>query len=291
MVRAVLEDEEEAAPLSFIGSKKMTDGVPSVLSSIRDTLQISLAEFRSQSSPHKAFGLLRDRAEAAGVFVLLKGNLGSYHTDIDLQTFRGFALADLVAPFVVVNDHDSRAAWSFTLLHELTHLWLGQTGVSGQNAELDIERFCNEVAGEILLPRKEIEDFRVDNRADMETIERTITGFAKERNLSSSMVAYKLYRTGAIDYDRWQRLNAVFRDRWFENRRRQRERAREQEGGPNFYDVRGHRAGHALIDLVVRMMDAGALTTSKVAKVLGVKAMQVQALLDTSGHGALHRPV
>ena len=42
MGRAVLEDEEEAAPLSFVGSKEMSDGVPSVLSSIRDTLQVSL---------------------------------------------------------------------------------------------------------------------------------------------------------------------------------------------------------------------------------------------------------
>ena len=45
---------------------------------------------------------------------------------------RGFALADEVAPFVVINHQDHRGAWSFTLLHELTHLWLGETGVSGE---------------------------------------------------------------------------------------------------------------------------------------------------------------
>ena len=41
MVRAVLEDEDEATILSFVGSKAMSDGLPAVLSSIRSTLQIS----------------------------------------------------------------------------------------------------------------------------------------------------------------------------------------------------------------------------------------------------------
>ena len=289
MVRAVMEDEEEATTLSFVGSRKMTGGVPSVLSSIRSTLQISLSDFRSQSSPHAAFGLLRAGAERVGVFVLLRGNLGSHHTAIGLQTFRGFALADPVAPFVVVNEYDSRAAWSFTLLHELTHVWLGQTGVSAERGDLAIERFCDDVAGEFLLPTNELKELLIDDAAEMEVIERGISEFARERNLSSSMVAYKLYRVGAIDQERWRRLSTLFRERWLENRRKQRERDRNQESGPNTNVVRGHRIGNGLLDLVVRMMNAGALTTSKAGRVLGVKGKQVQALLDASGHGGVHR--
>ena len=69
------------------------------------------------------------------------GNLGTHHTDIDVRIFRGFALADDVAPFVVINEKDSRAAWSFTLLHELVHILLGETGISGYNSNAEIERF------------------------------------------------------------------------------------------------------------------------------------------------------
>ena len=290
MVRAVLEDEEEATPLSFVGSKEMTDGVPSLVSSIRDTLQISLSEFRSQSSSEEAFGVLRDRAESAGVFVLLMGNLGSYHTAIGLQTFRGFAVADPVAPFVVINDQDSISAWSFTLLHELTHVWLGQTGISAERGDLAIERFCNDVAGEFLLPANELRELSIVNTADMEAIERPITGFARDRNLSSSMVAYKLYRVRAIDQDTWRSLSTAFRNRWLEERRKYREKNRDQEGGPSFYVLRAHRLGKGLVDLVGRMMNGGALTTSKAGKVLGVKGKQVQALLDASGHGGIHQP-
>ena len=150
MVRAILEDEEEIEPLTFVNSLDMAEGVPATMMSIQKTLRVDLAEFRAQDSAEKAFSLLRGRAEAAGIFVLLIGNLGSHHTAIDLDTFRGFALADPIAPFVIINDQDAKPAWSFTLLHEAAHLALGATGVSGVSADVEIERFCNDVAGEIL---------------------------------------------------------------------------------------------------------------------------------------------
>jgi Zn-dependent peptidase ImmA (M78 family) len=268
---------------------KKADGLPSVLSSIRNTLQIDCSDLYSQPSSMQAFGLLRGAVESIGVFVLLKGDLGSYHTAIDLQTFRGFALADRVAPFVVINDQDSRAAWSFTLVHELTHLWLGQTGVSGDRAELAIERFCNDVAGEFLLPKEELGKLSIDSDSGIEAMEREVSEFARKRNLSGSMVAYSLYRFGFIDRDDWSRLRAVFHEHWLEERRKQRERARERDDGPSFYSVRGHRVGKGLLALVDRMMRAGALTTSKAAKVLGVKAKQVQSLLETSGSREMQR--
>lgn len=282
MVRAVLEDEDEATILSFVGSKDMSDGLPAVLSSIRNTLQVSLDDFRVQPSPSEAFALLRNAAEQAGVFILLMGNLGSHHTTIDLEAFRGFALADDVAPFVVINHEDSKAAWSFTLIHELTHLWLGQTGVSGGSAELAIEKFCNDVAGEYLLPSAELEQLRPIHTTSIQTTARRISDFARELNLSSSMVAYRLYRARSISQETWRSLSTTFRDLWRKDRHRQREQARLQNGGPNFYVVRGHRLGNALSNLVDRMVSAGALTTSKAGKVLGVKAKQVQALLETT---------
>jgi hypothetical protein len=45
---------------------------------------------------------LRSRVEAAGIFVLLMGNLGSHHSAIDVEAFRGFALADDVAPLLLL---------------------------------------------------------------------------------------------------------------------------------------------------------------------------------------------
>lgn len=290
MVRAVLVEEEETVPRPFIGSKKLSDGVQAVVASIQEVLEMNLDDFRAQSSPQDGFALLRERAERAGIFVLLIGNLGSHHTNIDLQTFRGFALADEIAPFIVINDQDSKAAWSFTLLHELVHLLLGETGVSGEYAGLAIERFCNNVAGDFLLPIGDLAHLNVDETSNIDTIQAQISEFARKRNLSSSMVAYKLYRSGEVSRDTWRHLRNVFRDLWRQARDNRRERARRQGGGPSYYVVRGHRVGRALIDLVGRMVGAGTLTTSKAGKVLGIKAKQVQILINTGEGPETHRP-
>jgi len=281
MVRAMLEDEEDTEPLHFVGSMRMSQGISAVLSSIQETIQLDIAEFRAEDSPSEAFTLLRNRVEAVGIFVLLIGNLGSYHTAIDLATFRGYALADDIAPFVIINDQDARPAWSFTLLHELVHIWLGQTGVSDLRAEISIEKFCNDVAGEFLLSNSELEQLDVDDRTDLESAQRRIGEFALDRNLSASMVAYKLYRMGTINFERWKLLSETFRTMWIARRNERRIRAREQEiHGPTYYPVRRHRIGKALLELVGSMMRAGAITTSKAGKVLGVKAKNVQNLLD-----------
>jgi hypothetical protein len=161
--------------------------------------------------------------------------------------------------------------------------------VSGARAELAIEQFCNDVAGEFLLPEEEFNQISIGSWANIDKIAVGISAFARQKNLSSSMVAYKLYRVGAIDQERWLRLSQVFRDWWLESRHRQRELARDQEGGPSFYVVRRHRVGNALLDLVNRMVNAGALATSKAGKVLGVKAKQVQALLGSGGLGGARR--
>jgi Zn-dependent peptidase ImmA (M78 family) len=280
MVRAVLQDEEEAEPLKFVGSAKVSDGLSALIVSIQETLEVDEREFYRQSDPDQAFTLLRGRAEAAGIFVMLIGNLGSHHTAIELEIFRGFALADPVAPFVIINDQDSHAAWSFTLLHELTHIWLGQTGVSGARSDLDIERFCNDVAGEFLLPGKEIAQLKVNTSTPLNTAMEVISAFARERNLSSSMVAYKLFRRGSIGIETWRELNALFRSRWLEARSKRRELARGQEGGPSYYVIRRHRVGVALIKLVRRMLIGGVLSTSKAGKVLGVRPRNVGPLID-----------
>jgi len=281
MVRAMLEDEEDTEPLPFVGSMRMSQGVSTVLSSIQETIKLDIAKFRAEDSPSEAFTLLRNRVEGVGIFVLLIGNLGSYHTSIDLTTFRGYALSDDIAPFVIINDQDARQAWSFTLLHELVHIWLGQTGVSDLKAEISIEKFCNDVASEFLLSKSELKQLDVNDRTDLESVQRQIGEFAMNRNLSASMVAYKLYRMGTIDFDSWKLLSETFRTMWIARRNERRIMARDQEfRGPTYYPVRRHRIGKALLELVSSMMRAGAITTSKAGKVLGVKAKNVQTLID-----------
>src|SRR5262249_55949934 len=144
------------------------------------------------------------------------GNLGSHHTAIPVEAFRGFALADSYAPFIVINDQDAKPAWSFTLLHELAHLWLGASGVSGGPPESGIERYCNDVAAAFLLPNPELEFVGLDREMGLDDAARLVSDFAKARHLSRSMVAYRLFRAKKIDTPMWRDLTARFRAEWLE---------------------------------------------------------------------------
>lgn len=283
MVRDVLEDEEEVAPLPFVGSHDMTDGQPAVLGTLRAWLNIDLADYRAHKNISAAFNFLREAAERQGIFVLLKGDLGSHHTAIEPEIFRGFSIADHIAPFIVINDRDARAAWPFTLLHEMAHLILGQTGVSGQPAENEVERFCDGVGSEFLLPDSETGEMNVAGVKDAAVIADRISEFANERHISRAMAAYQAYRTGAIAQSQYAELSQKFRAEWQQQRAFQRAQRPPQVGGPSYYIVRRHRLGRGITALVQRMMAAGELSTAKAARILDVRPGQVEATLGVRG--------
>jgi Zn-dependent peptidase ImmA (M78 family)/transcriptional regulator with XRE-family HTH domain len=92
--------------------------------------------------------------EARGVLVFQTG-------DIALEEMRGFTLAERRLPVIVLNAKDAPEGRIFTLMHELTHLMLGQDGVCDplqvgrheQSPDERVEVYCNRVAGAILVPR------------------------------------------------------------------------------------------------------------------------------------------
>ena len=302
MVRAALEAEDEAELLPFVGALVRNGDTGTGIESVRRVLRnksetarlsrraarllgqvlgddLNAATYYAQPTVERAFHLLRSRTEDAGVFVLLKGDLGSHHTAIEVEVFRGLALADDVAPFVVINHNDSKAAWSFTLLHELTHLLLGQTGFSGVDSETGIEEFCNTVAAEWLLPSRTLDEIEIEPGRDLVEQEQQIGEFARQRNLSRTMVAYRLLRANRIDRPAFEHLRAGFREQWRQGRDRDRARTRMSDGGPSYYVVRRYRVGRALLGFSRRMVDSGALSTTKAARILGIKPAQVGKML------------
>ena len=183
----------------------------------------------------------------------------------------------------IINHHDARSAWSFTLLHELTHLILGQTGVSGARADNEIERFCDDIASGFLLPQEESKNLAFPDTVTFEEVVELINRFSDEMNVSRTMAAYKSWRGGGIERDTFNRLRILFRSQWLAEREEQREQVRQREsaGMVSPYVTNRYRLGPSLVGLVRRAISSGDLTTSKAAKVLGVKPSQVGSLFDT----------
>ena len=222
------------------------------------------------------------RRDAPSTHLYKSQNLGSYHTEIPVDLFRGFALADEIAPFVAVNANDSKGAQAFTIVHELTHLWLGLTGVSGRSGARRIEQFCNDVAGEFLLSAAEFTQLSVSEESGLAAAVRLVGDFARAHKVSGTMLAYKLHRSGTFSYEFYEEIARTFRENFLNQRSLGRNSARRTGSGPAYQVIRRHRAGHALVELVDRMLRAGVLTTTKAGKVLGVSAKNVENVLRVS---------
>ena len=179
--------------------------------------------------------------------MLALGDLGSYHTELSVEVFRGFALTDEFAPFVVINPRDSAAARCFTLLHELVHLWISEPGISGGDPLDPVEVFCNNVASNFLLPDEELATLRVPGNEGVEGWTKAIRALAEPRNVSSSMVADRLYRRAVIDREVWLGLRGLFRSRWLESRERQRRQREGRDGGPPYGVLVRQSLGPALL--------------------------------------------
>ena len=216
--------------------------------------------------------------------MLLLGDLGSYHSDIGEEVFRGFALADDIAPFVVINDNDATTARSFTLIHELAHIWLGASGVSGPVRELPsnaVERVCNDVASHFLLPPDALLDLSPDIQvADAPRAMSLSAEIAAAWNISQGVVIYRFARNGWISEDLAGALFRAFSERWRREKQRSKEERDPEAGSPTYYQLRRGGIGAPLLDLVRRAIQSETLTRTRAAKILGVKPPAVDMLLQ-----------
>ena len=290
MVKDILEDDEETRALDFVASMSSEESALNIAHRIRRLLEMKEnSDFSDFKNPDNVFAYLRDKIEQLGVFVIISRNLGNYHTDFETHVFRGFALADSIAPFIVINDYDARAARSFTLIHELAHIVLGTTGISNSptsensNTHDDlIERKCNDAASEVLFPQIKLnEELRqVQSYKSIKEILSMADSLAQKYNISTSLINYRLYRVNFINLSQYKEVSKSLHDRWERNRENLKRKNRESEGGPDFYKVRGNQLGKSLIQLIAYTLRSGELTYTKAASALGVKPYMVEKLVQ-----------
>lgn len=145
------------APRSFVSSVSLETPVEEAAGAIRGVLGFDLEARRRCPSWTEALRHFISQADAIGVLVMCSGVvLNNNRRKLDPAEFRGFAMADALAPLVFINGADTKAAQMFTLAHELGHLWLGQSALSDADAAAPVdgavETWCNRVAAELLVP-------------------------------------------------------------------------------------------------------------------------------------------
>lgn len=251
--------------LAFVGSAQVNEAPQAVAERMRVELKLSTEERRLLPTWTDALRQLIAKAEEAGVMVMASSIVGSNsHRKLDVGEFRGFALADDLAPLVFLNGADSKAAQMFTLAHELAHLWLGATGVSdtevGQVPEQGIERWCNQVAAELLMP---LEALRVAYQPGM-PVPDEIQRLARLFKVSTLVALRRLFDAGFLDQARlWQH----YRD----EQARLRALETHGTGGGDFYRTLGARTSKRFARAIVTSTLEGQTLFQDAFRMLGVR--------------------
>ena len=153
----------EDPPLEFVGAFSLDSYPSQVAVAIGDALQLNGGWAAVEGSWTNALRTLRDHIEAAGVLVVFNGVVGNNtHRKLDADEFQGFALVDEYAPLIFVNNSDYKTAQIFTLAHELSHIFVGESGLSKLEdlspTDHATEGICNKIAAEFLVPTEELHE-------------------------------------------------------------------------------------------------------------------------------------
>ena len=247
--------------LEWIGS--LETSTPPTEAARKITRGLSFSVEHRGANWAEAFTNLRNRAEEAGVLVMVNGVVGSNnYRKLDPREFRGFALADEFAPLVFVNGSDTRAAQIFTLAHELAHIWLGESALS--DADLSIrtadrgEAWCNQVAAEMLVPMQRVRsefDPKAERAAELQRLARMFKS-------STLVVLRRIHEAGYLS---WEEYRRSYLDEY--------ERAMESSGssGGNFYNTQPVRVSRAFAQAVITSTLEGHTSYTDAFQMLGFK--------------------
>ena len=208
-------------------------------------------------------------ADEVGIWVMRTGIVGNNtHRPLAVSMFRGLALADPIAPLVLINGQDSKSAQIFTLAHELAHIWLGASGVS--NVELGekeygvhrrIEILCNAVAAEFLTPEDEFSDSWHTNLAFAQQVDL----LSKRFKVSRVVIGRRALDLGYLSHEEFSAFYQQERQRW---------RDINRDSGGDFFATlpvrNGRKFTRAVLDEAMRgnllLRNAGALLGVQPAK-------------------------
>lgn len=265
-------------PLPFVGLFSIRDAPEDVAADMAERLEFSQRARRESQRE----GFLREfgrSAEAIGILVMRSGTVGgNTRRKLDVSEFRGFAISDPLAPAVFINGADAIAAQTFTLGHELAHIWIGESGISdvelGENEmSEEVEDFCNRTASELLVPWAALQERWPRPGVPLED---WIRQMAREFHVSSVMIARSLWQHESIDRETFFEFYATESSQWSQ-------RSADGEQGGDYYLNAGVRNSRLLSEAVIESMRSARTTVGEASNLLGVKPKNLSTLAKKLG--------
>ena len=188
-----------ADSLAFARSMNIRDNIGVAAETIRNALGFDVDERRRMPTWTDALRHFIDQADEIGVMVMCNGVVhNNNHRHLDPEEFRGFAMADDLAPLIFVNGADTKSGQMFTLAHELVHIWLGESAVSDSQPSFvpdqTVERWCNQVAAELLVPL-DLMRREYDRKAELQD---EIGRLARRFKVSTLVILRRIHDAGGL---------------------------------------------------------------------------------------------
>lgn len=263
-------------PQTFIGSARLDSSIEATAESMREALRFDLDARRDCPTWTEALRHFIAQADALGVLVMCSGVvLNNNRRRLDPDEFRGFALADDLAPLVFINGADTKAAQMFTLAHELAHLWLGQSALSDASLSVlpdnAVENWSDRVAAELLVPLRML---RVEFRPD-EPLNDEVSRLARRFKVSTLVILRRIF-----DADRLSRTE--FRQAY--DAELERLGAMPKGGGGDFYLTQAARVSRRFARALVESTLEGRTLYRDAFRMLGISKVETFHELGRSLH-------
>ena len=244
--------EYEEDPLPFVGAYNPRDSHTKVAAAMHAALNLKTGWAAEIPTWNLALGHLRDQLDQVGVLVVFNGVVGNNTSrKLDPAEFQGFALVDEFAPLVFVNSADFIAAQLFTLAHEVAHIFSGESGLTRFDRllppDIRIERFCNQVAAEFLVPAQELQASWSSLRLE----DNPYQTIARRFKVSRIVAARRALDLELIDRN-------TFFSFYEDNKEQGRTRPTDRPGG-NFWNTQRWRIGPSFAAAVARAVREGRL--------------------------------
>lgn len=267
------EDKENKIP--FVGRFSINDNPKVVAKDILETLDINPANYKS-GGPIKEW---IDKAESNGIFI---SRTSFIHSRLKLNSdeIQGFAIADSYAPFVFINTEDWPAPQLFTLVHELAHIWIAETGISNEiDPEIEnkdkfnpVELFCNEVAANALIPYDVITNLEAHTFSSA----KGVYYVSKHLGVSSFALLVRALNVNLLTFDQYKKLKheADIEFKAFiqkEEEKRAKQKAKENKGAPNPYLLQLNKNSRLFTQTVLDAFRGGFIEPTQASSLLNVK--------------------
>lgn len=258
-------------PVAFVGSASKSISPERLAAEMKKALGVESAE--RVPGVEDRYRQLIAAAEGIGIWVLRSGTVaGNTHRPVPVEQFRGFAIADVIAPLVFINARDAATAQLFTLVHELAHLWLGATGVSDPFSTSDnaVERLCNAAAAEFLVPATELRArWNKDEQLDVQS-----SVLAREFKVSPAVVAIRARGLGLTSQRALDEFLGAQRASF---------KRRESDSGGDFYRTAISRNGRFFARAVLSAAMALEISLTEGGQLLNVNASKVVEVARREG--------